>query len=298
MKKRGIMALGLLVLVLVISGCGQASRSSGGSSEGSVTKISAEAAHQKIAGGEELVLLDVRTAEEYAEKHIPGAVLLPNEDIGETRPEQLPVLDTEILVYCRSGNRSAQAAEKLAKMGYTQVYDMGGINDWPYETESGAWTESQKNGTLTSFQSYTLNGVAVDETVFANHRVTMLNIWATYCGPCLNEMPDLAKLNSANADKGFQVVGLVSDITQLKDGTFNQDGIQKIRGVVSQTGATYTQILPTSDLVSAVLRNSQYVPNTIFVDAKGNPIGDSYTGARSGDEWQKIIDEKLQEVES
>ncbi|MDD3315169.1 MAG: rhodanese-like domain-containing protein, partial [Syntrophaceticus sp.] len=81
----------------------------------------------------EVILVDVRTQEEYDEKHIDGAILIPNETITDTEPEQLSDKDAEILVYCKSGNRSNQAAEKLADMGFSNVYNiLGGISEWPY----------------------------------------------------------------------------------------------------------------------------------------------------------------------
>jgi len=83
--------------------------------------------------GDEIIILDVRTQEEYDAGHIAGAILIPNETIIDTKPDLLPDLDAEILVYCRSGNRSAQSAKKLLAIGYTNVYDFGGIIDWPYE---------------------------------------------------------------------------------------------------------------------------------------------------------------------
>ena len=76
------------------------------------------------------VIVDVRRADEYASGHIPGAILVPNESIGTEKPAELPDLDQIILVYCRSGNRSAQAAKKLADLGYKNVYDFGGIMSW------------------------------------------------------------------------------------------------------------------------------------------------------------------------
>lgn len=76
------------------------------------------------------VVVDVRTLEEYDEKHIPGAICIPNETIGTEQPALLPDLNQIILVYCRSGNRSKQAAEKLGNMGYLHVYEFGGINTW------------------------------------------------------------------------------------------------------------------------------------------------------------------------
>lgn len=80
------------------------------------------------------IIVDVRRQDEYDEGHIPGAVLIPNESIDKTRPEQLPDLDQIILVYCRSGRRSKEASAKLSAMGYKNVYEFGGIITWNGET--------------------------------------------------------------------------------------------------------------------------------------------------------------------
>ena len=85
---------------------------------------------------EDYIILDVRTAAEYNEKHIPGAINIPNEAIGTDTIPDLPDKDQLILVYCRSGNRSKQASDKLVKLGYTNVVEFGGIIDWPGETET------------------------------------------------------------------------------------------------------------------------------------------------------------------
>ena len=84
--------------------------------------------------GSGYIILDVRTPEEFAEKHIPGAINVANETIGTDEIPELPDKDQLILVYCRSGNRSKQASEKLAALGYTNIVEFGGINDWPGET--------------------------------------------------------------------------------------------------------------------------------------------------------------------
>lgn len=78
-------------------------------------------------------LVDVRTQAEYEQGHIPGALLIPNETIEDTQPELLPDLNAPVIVYCRSGRRSAEAAQKLSDIGYTQIYDLGGIQSWPYQ---------------------------------------------------------------------------------------------------------------------------------------------------------------------
>ena len=83
------------------------------------------------------IILDVRTAQEYSEKHIPGAINIANEFIGTEDISELPDKDQLILVYCRSGNRSKQASEKLGKLGYTNIIEIGGIKSWPGETVTG-----------------------------------------------------------------------------------------------------------------------------------------------------------------
>jgi len=98
--------------------------------------ISAETAKKMMS--EDHILLDVRTEEEFAEAHIEGAVLMPYDEIAMRAEAELSDKEAVILVYCRSGRRSATAAETLAGLGYANVFDFGGIIDWPYETVSGA----------------------------------------------------------------------------------------------------------------------------------------------------------------
>lgn len=97
-------------------------------------KITAEKAKEIMDGDEDFIIVDVRTEAEFNEKHIPNAILIPNEIIGSDPPAELPDKEALILIYCRSGNRSKTASEKLIKMGYTNIYDFGGIIDWDYET--------------------------------------------------------------------------------------------------------------------------------------------------------------------
>ncbi|MCL2672313.1 MAG: rhodanese-like domain-containing protein [Clostridiales bacterium] len=100
-------------------------------------KISANDAKQIMDSGEEYILLDVRTEEEFAEGHIKGAILIPDYELADRAETELPNKDARILIYCRSGRRSANAANALIELGYTNVYDFGGIIDWPFETVGG-----------------------------------------------------------------------------------------------------------------------------------------------------------------
>ena len=101
---------------------------------GSYAKISPEQAVHMMEESEDFIILDVRTGPEYDELHISGAALLPDNEIGERAETEIPDRNTLIFVYCRSGVRSENAANALIGMGYTNVYDIGGILSWPYET--------------------------------------------------------------------------------------------------------------------------------------------------------------------
>ena len=121
----------LFVLLLCVSACATAEKNAtapGGNK--AYTQISQDVAKDMILKDNRLVIVDVRTKAEYEGGHIPGAVLIPNESITDKKPELLPDMNQVILVYCRSGNRSKQAAQKLANMGYKKVYEFGGINTW------------------------------------------------------------------------------------------------------------------------------------------------------------------------
>lgn len=98
-------------------------------------QISMEEVVEMMKTEEEYIILDVRTLEEYESGHIPNAICIPNETIGTDEISQLPNKDQLILVYCRSGNRSKQASEKLIQLGYTNVVEFGGIIDWTGEIE-------------------------------------------------------------------------------------------------------------------------------------------------------------------
>lgn len=120
-----------------LSARAEESDSKAGIELGEYHAISVQEAKAMMDSGDAVTIVDVRTRDEYESGHIPGALLIPNETISDQPPEFLPDQAATILVYCRSGNRSRQASQKLADMGYTAVYDFGGIIDWPYETVAG-----------------------------------------------------------------------------------------------------------------------------------------------------------------
>lgn len=120
-----------LMALLLLAGCGAQSE------ESTYRQINAEEAATMMEEESSYIILDVRTAQEYSEKHIPSAINIPNETINTEDIPEMPDKEQLILVYCRSGNRSKQAAEKLVKLGYTNIVEFGGINDWMGGTVSG-----------------------------------------------------------------------------------------------------------------------------------------------------------------
>ena len=108
----------------------------GGDKQVAYTSITMDKAKELFQTEGDYLILDVRRADEFAEGHIPGAINIANEDIKSSEPKELQDKEQTIYVYCRSGNRSKQAAAKLAAMGYTNIVEFGGIIDWPGETVS------------------------------------------------------------------------------------------------------------------------------------------------------------------
>ena len=120
-----------LLLLLFLAGC-----TASNEQENSYRQISMDEAVTMMEEESGYIILDVRTPEEFRERHIPNAINIPNETIGSEDIKELPDKDQLILVYCRSGNRSKQASGKLAELGYTNIVEIGGINDWTGDTVS------------------------------------------------------------------------------------------------------------------------------------------------------------------
>ena len=145
---------------------------------------------------------------------------------------------------------------------------------------------------LTDFFVHDIYGNEFDESVFEGKELTMVNIWGTFCPPCKVEMPDLGKLNREYDPDRFQVVGIVCDL--LSDElTLDPDMVDQAKEIAEETGADYTHLALEGNLITMYFR-FESVPTTVFVDAEGNQVGDSYVGARSEEDWRKIIDSLLE----
>ncbi len=139
--------------------------------------------------------------------------------------------------------------------------------------------------------SYDIDGNETGSEVFKGKKLTMVNIWATFCSPCIKEMPDLQKLSVDYAEKDFQIIGIVSDVADIND----LNKISEAKEIMKSTGVSYKNIVPSDSLNEAKLNSVYSVPETIFLDENGNQIGESYIGSRSYESWQAIIESLLAE---
>lgn len=145
---------------------------------------------------------------------------------------------------------------------------------------------------LGDFTTTDIYGNAVDQTIFQNTTLTMINVWGTFCSPCINEMPDLGELNRAYDAGQFQIIGIVTDVLN-RDGSYNDDQIAQAVKIATDTGADYTHLLPSPGGINDLLADVYGVPTTYFVDSQGELVGEAVMGSQSKEDWQAIIDERL-----
>ena len=136
-----------------------------------------------------------------------------------------------------------------------------------------------------SFSIDTLNGGTLDPSVFSEHKLVMVNYWATWCGPCVGEIPDLVKINNDYADKGFTIVGVLT----------GDDDIKGAQTYMESENVTYPVVLPEAFFGDNATGISA-IPTTMFFDSKGEQVGETIVGAMSYDDWASTIDEMLAKV--
>lgn len=143
-----------------------------------------------------------------------------------------------------------------------------------------------------TFEGTTIDGEVLTSDCFAQSQLTMMNIWATYCGPCIQEMPDLGEIAGEYDRSRFQIIGLISDVEENAKENIKEEALELIR----ETGADYPHLLLNETLYSQVVSGVTGVPTTIFFDSDGKPLG-YLVGSRSKEAWEEIINELLAEMQ-
>lgn len=160
------------------------------------------------------------------------------------------------------------------------------------QESSGTNASSGKSDSLplpVTFEAADMEGNEVSSSIFSEAKLTMINVWATYCNPCLQEMPDLGELSGEYDSGEFQIIGVISDVQEGAD----QDTLDKASSLIEQTGADYPHLLLNESLYEAMLTEVTAVPTTFFFDSNGMVL-DTLVGSRDKDEWKEIIDALLE----
>lgn len=158
--------------------------------------------------------------------------------------------------------------------------------------ETMAESETEAEPYILSFEATTIDGEPLTSDCFADSKLTMINVWATYCNPCLNEMPDLGEIANSYDASEFQIIGIISDV--MAD---SEDGdIENAKDLIAQTKADYPHVLLNESLYSNLVGGVDSVPTTFFVNQKGEMLG-YVIGAQSKESWEEIIHELLEKVE-
>lgn len=144
---------------------------------------------------------------------------------------------------------------------------------------------------LSSFTAPGLEGGVYSGTVFQGHRLTMMNVWGTYCSPCIRELPDLERLSKEYGEK-FQLIGIIIDAADRNLNVIPEIK-EEAKNIASQTGATYLQLLPSRSLNDLFLSDVQATPVTLFLDENGVILGKPVYGNKDYDGWKKLIDAYL-----
>ena len=277
--------IALLALIVCIANTAYAEN-------GSEKVISAAVLQERMDANPYINLFDLRDENAYAAGHIPYAASMPLEALEDRMQEALDAgfsyMHVEIIVYGDTEEEEAQAAGILNEMGFTNVYQLESLEKWTGKMVSME-EETRLLGGLDTVDIY---GNAIDGSLFTGHILTMVNVWATYCTPCINEMSDLGRLAADMKDSGVQIIGLLSD---TMDASFCpvEEKVSLARQIVRRTHADYPHLLPSADLYWKVIGQINAVPTTFFVDETGKLVGNVYVGARNYDAWKAIVNNML-----
>lgn len=195
------------------------------------------------------------------------------------------LLFTTLLSACTGGSDTRQTQE-----GTSSISTEGNEAATTAASTSETTEESEAPYILT-FDALTVDGDSFTSDCFADSKLTMINVWATYCSPCLNEMPDLGEIAASYDPAEFQIIGIVCDVSTDSDA----EDIAYAKSLIEQTGANYTHLLLSESLYSNLVGAVDAVPTTFFVNQSGEVLG-YLVGSCSKEDWEDLIHELLAEI--
>ena len=166
-------------------------------------------------------------------------------------------------------------------------------NESVTKEEAGMQDEAEDSeNNIGKFATTDIYGEAVTQDIFAGYDLTLVNLFATWCGPCVQEMPELAQLQKDMKDKGVNIVAVVLDAAV--DGVVDDKAVETAKEIADMAGVEFTFMIPDETNLNGRIDSVTAVPESFFVDKNGNMVGEPYVGARSYDEWKAIIEDELE----
>lgn len=221
----------------------------------------------------------------------------------KNRKLRMSLFTTLLLALCLlagCANKDAAATEELTQempAGEAEERTGAGKSEGAAEMGEAEGTEDAEDAQaqepyILNFTATTIEGEQMTSDILGESKLTMLNVWATYCNPCLSEMPDLGELAAAYDSAEFQVMGIISDVAEGA----TEAELENAKNLIAQTGAAYPHLLLNESLYSNLVGAVDAVPTTFFVNSEGELLG-YVVGARAKADWEEIIDELLAELE-
>ncbi len=162
----------------------------------------------------------------------------------------------------------------------------------PSDVGGGQFAPGAEVKSVGNFTTQDVDKNTVTQDIFAEHELTMVNVFATWCSPCVAEMPDLEKLHQQMKDKNVGVVGVVLDVLNEKGEIVDED-LERAQLLVKETGVTYPVLWPDSTYFNGRLTGIEALPETFFVDKNGNIVGESYSGSGGLEDWIEVVEREL-----
>ena len=164
-----------------------------------------------------------------------------------------------------------------------------------FDQPQDASVNSEDVTSVGKFETTGIDGKTYTEEVFSDYDLTLVNIFTTWCSPCVQEIPELQKLYEEMKEKGVGVAGVVLDAAD-ENGNPDEDTVKKAGILKEKTKAEYPFLIPDSTMLNGRLKGINAFPETFFVDKNGNIVGDTYTGSHSLDDWKEIVEKELTNV--
>ncbi|MBQ7654961.1 MAG: redoxin domain-containing protein [Clostridia bacterium] len=279
------------LFVLLLLACALAC----GTAENRKNLISPENLHTLVDDSFFVNIIDLRSKEKYDAGHIPQAVSFPLRElksmIQEIINDGFSVMTSQIIVYGETEQEGIDGAEILVSFGFTNVWRLESMDMWGGALIS---TEDEMRP-LKNLDTIDLYGAQMDESILSGHKLTVINVWATYYSACADEIAALGRIAREMEPQGVQVIGLLSDAVGA---TFEPDPevLRAAREILENAQADYVNLVPSKELYIKIIGQITAIPTSFIVDETGMLVGRGYPGAYSYDEWKTNIQEILHQM--